>query len=472
MNYDWRAIVPPHLIQPSDYADYLDARVSEMSPKEWRMLKATMEMEPQDDLAGVIALTESLGIFSYYFPAADQDEAGYLLAKYNFGVRDDVMPFIEPSEVFMEYQSLNGGVLVDGAFVSGCSPLGVNHIEAKAESIRNGTMPVDDSWSAKLLIEGPSGDQVWIRLPDYEEVNGGEQDEIATALMEVDAESLDECTLLEAKCIFPQIDLMQYEGDLKKLAFDASNLGYALFEQDHRVDHFDEKLKNALEYEKCDDINFAIDIISNIECYDFVPESDLRSTTEEFMPKLHQKQPEIMAAFNYEAFAANHLRSIGMYAVDGGFFKRNSQAFHYDYSMPPEQKAASVERNDLVHRFDHELSRCWQAYKAEMQQQEPEWLFNRAEDIAATEAAYGAFRGGAALKNDMLEQLLQFENPLEVLRDAWSSGAGHEDAACITSRIRSMLDNPDIGESYDLLPEYSGRPVKQEQEQQMGGYDG
>lgn len=471
MIYDWRTIVPPHLIQPSEHVDCLDRRVSEMSPKEWRQLKGAMEMLPQDDLAGVIALTECLGSFSYYFPAPDYDEAGYLLAKHNYGVRDDVLPFINPSEVFMEYQGTNGGVIVDEAFISGCSAFSANHIEATAEAIRVDDVIVDRHWSAKLYIEGPSGDCVWIRLPDYEETTG-EQDEIATALMEVDAESLDECTLLKAKCIFPQIDLMRHSTDLKMLAFDASNLGYALFEQDRRVEHFDEKLHYALEYEQCDDVNFAIDIISNIDCYDFVPSSNLRSTAEEFMPAQINKQPVILAAFNYEDFAANHLRSIGMHEVDGGFFMRNRHEFHFDYSLPPDEQAAKDYQKDLVHRLDAAMDRCWEHYKSERQLQEADWVFDCASDIVQTENAYNTFRHGDCLTNEMMEQLLQFENPLIILRDAWARGIEHEDNHQIQAQVQKMLSNPLIGESHDLLPGFSGRPEPTEHEQQMGGYDG
>lgn len=469
MNYNWRELAKG-LRGSAEHEAFLDARVNEMSPKEWRIFKGAMEMMPQEDLPGIIALTGFLGNFSYYFPADNNEMAGYLLAKHNYGVRDDVLPYIDPSKVFMEYQSTNGGVIADGAFVSGCSPFEVNRIKEKTEEIRNGAVSTDNNWSAKLLISGPTGREAWLRLPDYEEVNGGEADEIATLLHEIGADSLDECSLFDAKCFLPGIDLMAYDKSLPQLIFDASNIWFAIEEYEHGTEYFHEKLQNALEYENCTRLDLATDIVTNIGCYDFVPNSDLRATAENIMPSKHFKQDAIMKAFDHKAYAANYYSSRGMLKVDGGFFMRNDKEFRFDYSLPPEQQASLDRQKNLANRLNDELDRCWDEYKTERIIQEPEWIFSHAEDIAATDAAYGAFRHGAGLTTEMMEHLLQFENPLEILSDAWTRGIQHEDASLVTTRVQEMLDHPFVGESYDLLPDFSWRPTIQEQ--QMGGYDG
>jgi len=41
-------------------------------------------------------------------------------------------------------------------------------------------------------------------LPSYEEVDDGRPDEVDVALADLSAESLAECTALEAHCIFPE----------------------------------------------------------------------------------------------------------------------------------------------------------------------------------------------------------------------------------------------------------------------------
>ena len=60
MNYDWKPLAPAHQESPAEHAAFLDKRVAEMSPMEWRIFRAAAELNPSKDLAGLIALSCSL----------------------------------------------------------------------------------------------------------------------------------------------------------------------------------------------------------------------------------------------------------------------------------------------------------------------------------------------------------------------------------------------------------------------------
>jgi len=91
----------------------------------------------------------------------------------------------------------------------------------------------DDEYSVKLKLASASNKEgVWLRLPDYAEVNSGRPDELRIALDTLGVSSLQECRALEAVCVLPNIrNLLEQYDSLDKLVWDGSNLGYSGIEQ-------------------------------------------------------------------------------------------------------------------------------------------------------------------------------------------------------------------------------------------------
>ena len=51
-----------------------------------------------------------------------------------------------------------------------------------------------------------------MRLPDYSDVNGGPPGELDMALEALEVTVIQDCTLLDARCVLPEVrDLMDYE---------------------------------------------------------------------------------------------------------------------------------------------------------------------------------------------------------------------------------------------------------------------
>lgn len=468
MPYDWRTLVPDGLNGTPEVAAFLDQRVSEMSPKEWRIFTAALQMNPQADLAGVAAITYSLECFNFYYPACDDTSLGQLLAEFNYGARSDIMEYLDFAIVAERYRGDNKGMFVDGAYVGQCTPSELERIKMKAESIGQfGILPADEGWSAKLHICGPDGSEVWLRLPDYQEVNGGQADEVTVALDDLGVATLDDCTLLEARCFHPQIDLTEY-SNLQKLVFDASNLQFGKDEYQQHDPGFEQKLQAALTYENCQSMNFAIDIIANLNCYDFISTSDVVQDIVNSLPAVQLQQPQIMDAFDINAFATDHFKDQGMIEVEGGFIKRNGNSFRYDYSKEPSQREMEAERAGLEKQLGQELDRCMSEFLAEAYCWSPERLIAEAHKIAATDIAYNGFHSDAHFSIETMKTLLCFENPLEVLRDAWSE---HADAGLINhidEYLKMVRDDPVSQKNYAMVPEEPDQQDFTVQVQEMG----
>lgn len=465
---NWRDHVPAWVTDGhGQMVAFLDKRSEEMSAKEWRVFRGALELNPPDDLFDVAALTYHLDDFSFFFPAGDDGSLGRVVAEYDYGARSDVLPYLDFEQVGALYREEHEGVFIDNAYIVQISENSLDRLKMKAESICLSGPPIDEGWTAKLRITGPNGNIAWLRLPDYEEVNGGQADEVAPALQDVGAGNIFECQLLEAECVFPQIDLMaQYDG-LRQLVFDTSNLGYAI-EEYGREPYFNQKLNAALIYENCDSLNFAIDIIGNLNCYDFISDADAKADVANTLPEKHKRQTIIRDAIDYEALAADHYRDKGFQRVDGGFFKRNGHPFHYDYSEEPSQRAAATERAGLEKRLGQELDRCLAEFKEEISCWSPENLIDEANIIAATDAAYRGFYSDADFSVETMETLLRYENPLAIMRDAWTDCADPGLVNHVGEYLKLVQRDPVSEQNYGLMPEESGQTDSPEQGQQMG----
>ena len=132
-------------------------------------------------------------------------------------------------------------------------------------------------------------------------------------LDELGVKIVDECTLLEARCILPGLGDLTVQYDRPSdLIYDGQNLGFVLDERGQGLHSFTELYTGALEYEGCASLAEALDIAENLNRYDFVPVNGLR----EYAEKELQKQcvtlpPAVASAFNYEEYAAERLEHDG-----------------------------------------------------------------------------------------------------------------------------------------------------------------
>ena len=171
-----------------------------------------------------------------------------------------------------------------------------------------------------------------MRLPDYEELSDGKPDEIRIALDALGVEHIDECTLLEAKCILPEIgDLTQQYDRISDLIYDGQNLGFVLDERGQGMRNFLELYAAALEYEDCNRLSAALDIAESLNRYDLVPVSGLREYAEKELKGRGISIPELaQSTFGFEEYAVELLEERGFSLSRNGsgyICKEQSQRF-------------------------------------------------------------------------------------------------------------------------------------------------
>ena len=204
----------------------------------------------------------------------------------------------------------------------------------------------DSDWSVRLKIASPEKPEgVWVRLPDYSMVNDDKADEVELALLELKVDTIQECTLLDARCILPEVkDLKDQYRELADLIYDGNDLGFLLDEQGQGMPHFSEKFHAALAYEKCTRLGAALDIGQNLRCYDFVPKEDVEAFVQKNLESRGieaENASLISECMDRESYGKHLLTHQGyqLHAASGSFIRRNQLDFFYERSRPPTPKS-------------------------------------------------------------------------------------------------------------------------------------
>lgn len=179
---------------------------------------------------------------------------------------------------------------------------------------------------------------MWLRLPGHDGKLIEDSDEVVLALHELKAESLENCTLLEARCILPEAgNLMKQYYSITELVRDGDNLGCAMDEQGQGNPHWLEKFAAALEYENCRTLKFALDISQNLHCYEWTSSEELAEFAAEHLRNEGVSEDTILSGcINLEEYAKDLLETSGYMEASGetGYLLRNTQEFFYEFSAP------------------------------------------------------------------------------------------------------------------------------------------
>ena len=165
-------------------------------------------------------------------------------------------------------------------------------------------------------------------------------DEIRLALRELKVQTVQECRLLDARCSLPGAvcgsgRVSGSDGsDLRR-----NDLGYVLQEQGQGEPRFLEKFRSALEYEQCHDLKLALDIASNLNCYDYCPASDVERFGEEVLQKQGEtvfRDPCSARGIDLKAYGEAQLEQQGylLNTAETGYIRRNGQEFCHERTEP------------------------------------------------------------------------------------------------------------------------------------------
>lgn len=264
---------------------WLRERLETLSVREETVLAAVLICHPPECAAEAIGNLQSLDSYEVCFPAGSYKQLGEFFLRREVRTPEDILPYADLQRLGEQYGDAHPGLFVGNCYVSypttDLKPL----YQGQASPLS-----ADDAWSVKLRLSSsavPEG--VWIRLPDHDGNMPEDSNEVKLALDALQVKFLEDCTLLEARCILPEAgDLMKQYDSLIELVREGDDLGFILEEQGKGKARWMEKFAAALKYEGCRTLRFALDISQNLNCYEWASCREL------------------------EELAANHLRSCGV----------------------------------------------------------------------------------------------------------------------------------------------------------------
>ena len=295
---------------------------------------AVLKMDP-NTVRDAVNLLLALPDYEVICPAGSYAQLGEYYLRYEAG-HPDLIPYANLEQIGWNYEDSHLGIFVGDCFV--VLP------GRESRQIYDGTnldsLP-DTDWSLRLKLSSPAvPDGVWLCLPDSTIDEEGRMDEIRLALRELQVQTLQECSLLDVRCSLPElsIGLDEYQ-DLADLIYDGNDLGYVLQEQGQGEQHFLEKFRAALEYEHCHDLKLALDIASNLNCYDYCPTTETGRFGEEVLQKQGDtvfRDPVLQGSIDLKVYGEAQLEQQGylLNTAETGYIRRNEQEFHHERTEP------------------------------------------------------------------------------------------------------------------------------------------
>jgi len=306
---------------------WLTEHLEVLSVRERTVLSAAMSRQPPQDMAGAVNCLLSLDDYEIRGHVGSYEELGeYFL--FEQCVPLDQQAYFDLPALGRMYEDQHPGLFIGNCYVEypGNQP-------AAIYDGRNLPGAEAEAWSVRLKLASkavPGG--VWLRLPDYPEINGDGPGEIRLALDELRVRTIQECTLLDARCILLCVqDLAGQYDDLADLIYDGQNLGCLLDERGQSIPDFLGRFAAALEAERCRRLDEAVRIAEDLLSYEIVSVDAFTDKVAEELNRraLAKVDGAVRICFDYTAYAAAVAKREGYELTDDGCFfirKRDSPA--------------------------------------------------------------------------------------------------------------------------------------------------
>ena len=304
--------------RPEEQA-WLRERLEVLTVREGIALDAAIQRHPAQDSTEVVSLLASLDEYEVLGGIQSYEDLGlYYLEETNarlLALRD----YIDLDKLGRQYEEQH-----PGRFAGGCY---VVYPRKGVTGFYDGVNLPGPDYSCSLRLKLASSavpEGVWLALPDYNDIMDVRPGEIRLALDALQVRTIQDCTLLEARCSLPGITGLEtaYEGRLDELIYDGQNLGFILREQNQGQKGFLQTYLWALEREGCTTLPAALEIAQCLDRYQVVRGDQIRDfALEELRAVVGEVEPTAAGCFDLERYGRDLLKQRGYtQTADGGAY--------------------------------------------------------------------------------------------------------------------------------------------------------
>jgi len=298
-----------------DEREWLEDHLEVLSVKERIALAAAVAREPPRDMAAAVNCLLSLEWYEVRSHVGSYEALGEFFL-HGQNARKEHLPYFDLPALGLLYEEQHPGQFIGNCYVEYPKNQHTLHYD-------DSELPEEEAegWSVRLKLASeavPEG--VWVRLPDYDEAFS-EPGDLMLALDELGVKRIQECTLLDARCVLPWVrDLAGQYEKIEDLLYDGQELGFLLNGQD-RPD-FAGRFAAALEFEDCRRLDDAVRIGRDLDSYDLVCVDDLIEQVRQDLDKETWAKcgDAVKNRFNYEAYAAALAEQQGYQVTDDEYY--------------------------------------------------------------------------------------------------------------------------------------------------------
>ena len=299
--------------------DWLRERLEVLTVREGIALDMALQGDAPADAREMVNLLAGLDEYTVIGGINGYEDLGLYYLEENDTMLLELRDYINLYELGCTCEDLHPGLFLEGCYVM--------YPERETPRPYDGvTLPRPDySWSLRLKLASPAvPDGVWLALPDYNDIVDMRPGEIRLALDALRVRTIQDCTLLEARCSLPGVTGLEksYEGRLDDLIYDGQNLGFILQEQNQGQKDFLQTYLWALEHEHCTTLPGALDVAQGLHHYKIVPTDKLRDFAEAELRAAQGKlNPAVASCFDLERYGRDLLVQRGYtQTTDGGAY--------------------------------------------------------------------------------------------------------------------------------------------------------
>ena len=322
--------------------DWLERRFENMTVKESLLFRGAMQIEQPRMTCDVMLIASQLDHYDLFYGAGDDVQLGKFIMEQIQRPSDQAREFLDPEKVGAAYRQKGGNTFCDGHFIKVTSLIDPFLDSDPSMNPDKGDFAIRVKLASRTNMDG-----VWVGFPDTgEHMDAAYPDELLLGLDALQAETLQECIVLEADCCLPQLtDIPDQYDSAGELVRHAIDFGYVWAEQGQGEPHWLDKWQAVLELEDCHRLDQALDYAQNLQHYAVIPRGvDLAEYGRELAIRdgVIPKTGLLADCFDSRAYAQTYMKQHGLSATDHGYAAWNGGELTFAYSQPEQGQSQTM----------------------------------------------------------------------------------------------------------------------------------
>jgi hypothetical protein len=309
--------------------NFFAQRLINMTDDDLLLLRACVKMEKSPpDMQRLINLTYNLQECAVASAVGNDEALGNFLVDSDMvdsmlNVPDEVLGYIDYAKIGKNHRESTNGVFLNGTYIENLA----DQFRTVYDGAHLAEQPAESFGVFRLLLQKGSlepekENSVWLALP-------AKQEDINSVLQELKAASLDNCVIVRSESTVPHFEnqFAPY-ADIDKIIVLADRISSL------KNTGLLPKYKAALDYTDCTDLDLAVDLAANLDCYDFSPEV---YSAEDYGRQIFIEQYNIqpdnpdLKLIQLDRYGFEKMKLDGATNTDYGFVRRNEFPFFQEY---------------------------------------------------------------------------------------------------------------------------------------------